>query len=123
MLIYKLLGDQAQQELARACVTDVSAVCSLTHALSFRFPQEAGACHMVRAPLSRVVTAAHGLSLLAPSGMNTASEWKDVMIESLKGMVILAILERLYVTRAASWFEDHIGVCGMLGWQRCFRAG
>ena len=38
-----------------------------------------------------------------------AVEWKDVLIESLKGAVILAILERLYVTRAGSWFEDHIG--------------
>ena len=41
--------------------------------------------------------------------MNVAVEWKDVLIEALKGAVILAILERLYVTRANSWFEDHIG--------------
>ena len=32
-----------------------------------------------------------------------------MLIESLKGAVILAILERLYITRTASWFEDHIG--------------
>ena len=44
--------------------------------------------------------------------MNVAVEWKDVLIESLKGAVILAILERLYVTRAGSWFEDHIGKSG-----------
>ena len=74
MLIYKLLGDQAQQEFARSW----------------------------------------GVSY----AMNVASEWKDVLVGSLKGMVILAILERLYVTRAASWFEDHIGVCGLLGWQK-----
>ena len=37
-------------------------------------------------------------------------EWKDVLIESLKGAVILALLERLYITRNGSWFEDHIGV-------------
>jgi hypothetical protein len=42
-------------------------------------------------------------------GMNVASEWRDVFIESMKGAVILAMLERLYVTRTASWFEDHIG--------------
>jgi len=42
-------------------------------------------------------------------GMNVASEWKDVLMESVKGAIILAILERLYVTRSASWFEDHIG--------------
>ena len=41
--------------------------------------------------------------------MNVAVEWKDVLIEALKGAVILAILERFYVTRTASWFEDHIG--------------
>ena len=41
--------------------------------------------------------------------MNVAVEWKDVLFESLKGAVILAILERFYVTRANSWFEDHIG--------------
>ena len=65
MLIYKLLGDQAQQEFARSW----------------------------------------GVSY----GMNVASEWKDVLTESVKGAIILAILERLYVTRSASWFEDHIG--------------
>ena len=41
--------------------------------------------------------------------MNAATEWKDVLIESMKGAIILAMLERLYVTRPASWFEDHIG--------------
>ena len=41
--------------------------------------------------------------------MNTAVEWKDVLIESIKGAFILALLERFYVTRANSWFEDHIG--------------
>ena len=65
MLIYKLLGDQVQQEFARSW----------------------------------------GVSY----GMNVASEWKDVFIESLKGAVILAMFERFYVTRTASWFEDHIG--------------
>ena len=65
MLIYKLLGDQAQQQFARSW----------------------------------------GVSY----GMNVASEWKDVLTESVKGAIILAILERLYVTRSASWFEDHIG--------------
>jgi hypothetical protein len=65
MLIYKLLGDEAQQSFARSW----------------------------------------GVSY----GMNTASEWKDVVTEAMKGAVILAFLERLYVTRSVSWFEDHIG--------------
>ena len=44
-----------------------------------------------------------------------AVEWKDVLIESIKGAIVLA-MERLYVTRAGSWFEDHIGefVCRAL---------
>ena len=53
--------------------------------------------------------------------MNTAVEWKDVLIESMKGAVILALLERFYVTRAASWFEDHIGACACLACA-CVRA-
>ena len=41
--------------------------------------------------------------------MNTASEWKDVVTEAMKGAIILAILERLYITRSNTWFEEHIG--------------
>jgi hypothetical protein len=41
--------------------------------------------------------------------MNTASEWKDVVTEAMKGAILLAILERLYVTRSNTWFEEHIG--------------
>ena len=52
--------------------------------------------------------------------MNVAVEWKDVLIESLKGAVFLAILERLYVTRANSWFEDHIGTCFVCSLSLCF---
>ena len=67
MLIYKLLGDQAQSEFAKSW----------------------------------------GVSY----GLNIASEWQDVLIESLKGAIILVILERLYITRCTSWFEDHVGAC------------
>ena len=49
-----------------------------------------------------------------------AVEWKDVLIESLKGAVFLAILERLYVTRANSWFEDHIGAFFVCSLSLCF---
>ena len=49
-------------------------------------------------------------------------EWKDVFIEAMKGAVILALLERFYVTRANSWFEDHIGACAACTTQcRCRR--
>ena len=43
--------------------------------------------------------------------MNAASEWKDVVTEAMKGAIFLAILERLYITRSNSWFEEHLGVC------------
>ena len=46
---------------------------------------------------------------VSPKGMNTASEWKDVVTEAMKGAIILAILERLYITRSNTWFEEHIG--------------
>ena len=46
--------------------------------------------------------------------MNTASEWKDVVTEAMKGAIFLAILERLYFTRSNSWFEEHLGVCAAL---------
>ena len=38
-------------------------------------------------------------------GINAAAEWKDVAIEAAKAAVILAILERLFLTSNASWLE------------------
>ena len=38
-------------------------------------------------------------------GVGAASEWKDVLVEAAKGIVILVILERLCLTRRVSWFE------------------
>lgn len=64
MLIYKLLGEQAESEFARSW----------------------------------------GISY----GMNAATEWKDIVQETIKAAIILAILERLCLTRNASWLEDHI---------------
>ena len=43
--------------------------------------------------------------------MNMAVDWRHVVVEAMKGAVILALLERFYVTKAASWFEDHVGAC------------
>ena len=90
MLIYKLLGDKVQQEFARSW------------GVSY------GAC-VRRAPPQFVLTR-------RLAGMNVATEWKDVLIESLKGAVILAIRERFYVTRAGSWFEDHVGASAVRAW-------
>ena len=38
-------------------------------------------------------------------GINAAAEWKDVATEAAKAAVILAILERLFLTSNASWLE------------------
>ena len=65
MLIYRLLGDDAQQSFAKSW----------------------------------------GISY----GINAAAEWKDVAIEAAKAAVILAILERLYLTSNASWLEVRAG--------------
>ena len=39
--------------------------------------------------------------------MGAAVEWKEILKEAAKGMVILAILERLHLTRPVNWLEDH----------------
>ncbi len=41
-------------------------------------------------------------------GMNAATEWRQVLLEALRAAVILAILERLCLTRNATWLEQHI---------------
>jgi hypothetical protein len=63
MLIYKLLGDEAQQSFARSW----------------------------------------GVSY----GLNGATEWKDILVEAAKGALILAILERLCMTRNSTWVRSH----------------
>ena len=65
MLIYRLLGDDAESSFARSW----------------------------------------GISY----GINAAAEWKDVATEAAKAAVILAILERLYLTSNASWLEVRAG--------------
>ena len=39
--------------------------------------------------------------------MGAAAEWQDILKEAVKGMVILAILERLHLTRPVNWLEEH----------------
>jgi hypothetical protein len=88
MLIYKLLGDEAQQSFARswgaprcrqratttsACVSMTLTFCSLRAGISY--------------------------------GLNAAAEWKSVLQEAAKAAVVLAILERLCLTRHENWLE------------------
>ena len=39
-------------------------------------------------------------------GVGAAAEWKDIATEAAKTIVILAILERMHVTKSVSWLED-----------------
>ena len=39
-------------------------------------------------------------------GVGAAAEWKDISTEAAKTIVILAILERMHVTKSVSWLED-----------------
>jgi hypothetical protein len=41
-------------------------------------------------------------------GLGAAAEWKDIVVEALKGLVVLAILERMLLTSDISWLEDHL---------------
>ena len=47
------------------------------------------------------------VSHMLHAGMGAAAEWKDILKEAAKGVLILAILERLHLTRPVSWLEDH----------------
>ena len=39
-------------------------------------------------------------------GLGQASQWQDILQEVLKGLIILAILERLQLTRHGEWLEE-----------------
>ena len=41
-------------------------------------------------------------------GMGQATEWQDIFDEAVKALVILAILERLQLTRHSDWLESHV---------------
>ena len=87
MLIYRLLGDDAQQSFAKRCASRGGYIAlMLARAVLMRYP---------------FASRSWGISY----GINAAAEWKDVAIEAAKAAVILAILERLYLTSNASWLE------------------
>jgi hypothetical protein len=41
-------------------------------------------------------------------GLSAATEWKDIVVEALKGVVVLVVLERLLLTSDLSWMEDQL---------------
>ena len=42
---------------------------------------------------------------LPADGLNAATEWRDIVQEAAKGMIILVLLETLMITRDSSWLE------------------
>ena len=41
-------------------------------------------------------------------GVGAASEWRDVLHQAVISLLVLAIAERLHLTRPVAWLEDHI---------------
>ena len=41
-------------------------------------------------------------------GVGAASEWRDVLRQAVLSIMVLAILERMHLTRRVSWLEEHI---------------
>ena len=41
-------------------------------------------------------------------GVGAASEWRDVLRQAVTSILVLAIAERLHLTRPVAWLEDHI---------------
>jgi hypothetical protein len=40
--------------------------------------------------------------------MDNATQWQDIAKEAIRGIIILAILERLMLTRHGSWLDEHL---------------
>lgn len=41
-------------------------------------------------------------------GLQSASEWRHIFIAALKAALVIAILERLYLTKPSEWLEEAI---------------
>lgn len=41
-------------------------------------------------------------------GLNLATEWRGIIVQAAKGAFVLAVLERLCLTRPQPWLEDSI---------------
>ena len=46
--------------------------------------------------------------MAASSCTDAVTQWQDIATEACKAAVVLFILERLFLTRHASWLEEHI---------------
>jgi hypothetical protein len=87
MLVYKLLGDDAQSSFARSWGVSYGVGAAAEWKVRF-------AMKRLRMHRSAAHTRAHCFA-----------KQQDVAQEAAKGLIILAILERLYLTRPVSWLE------------------
>ena len=88
MLVYKLLGSSAQDSFATSW------------GISYGMSAVTEWCVRLPACLTRLC-GAHGV---APA----AARRQDIVVEALKGLFVLVLMERLLLTSDASWMEDHI---------------
>jgi hypothetical protein len=86
MLIYRLLGEQAEQDFARSW----------------------GVSYGVGAAAEWKVRTRSALPRPPPLTPLPAAGAQEILNEALHGAVILVVLERLYLTRSASWLEEHL---------------
>jgi hypothetical protein len=89
-LIYRLLGSDAEQSFARSW--------GVSYGLNAASEWKA---RRTRSQVRRVLALTHCLRALCVTE-------QDILIEALKGALLLAILERLVLTSNASWLEEHI---------------
>ena len=95
LLIYKQLGDGAEQEFARSW------------GLSYGMDVRSAAALAARARCV-VSVLTHARSQLFHAAHQAATEWQDIVKEAVKGAVVLAILERLQLTSNSNWVEELI---------------
>jgi hypothetical protein len=47
--------------------------------------------------------------------MGAVTEWRPIVEEAIKAAIIMAILERLLLTRHSNWLEVRLSLCGTVG--------
>ena len=87
MLIYKLLGEQAEHDLARSW--------GVSYGIGAVAEWKVRPC-LVQKPFRSGREPNHGATV------------QDILQEALRGAVVVVILERLYLTRSVFWLEDHL---------------
>jgi hypothetical protein len=110
MLIYKLLGDSAQQELARSFGISYGLLAAsewqarAARASLFCSGDGGGKCDVLALWPKR--RGSHVVGAHAPHARAPAPRCSQpIVIEALKGVLVLALMERLLLTRPSHWLE------------------